>query len=96
MIDARALHGWLGAKWAFSRWMTNRIEEYGFKEGEDFLPSKVKTGGRPRTDYLLTVDMAKELSMVERTVSRTHNLIMGLALRTHNRIVGRLATTCAP
>ena len=67
MIDARRLHSWLGPKWAFSRWMAHRISEYGFEEGADFLPEKVKTAGRPRTDYLLTLDTAKELAMVERT-----------------------------
>lgn len=68
MIDARALHGWLGHRAAdFGRWIKGRIEEYGFEDGEDFYAAVRKTGGRPRTDYLLTVDMAKELSMVERT-----------------------------
>jgi phage anti-repressor protein len=67
MIDARSLHGWLGPKVQFHHWMRRRIEEYGFVSGEDFCAEKHKTGGRPRTDYLLTLDMAKELAMVERT-----------------------------
>lgn len=67
MIDARALHGWLGNKKHFNDWVKARIEDYGFAEGTDFYTEKCKTGGRPRVDYLLTVDMAKELSMVERT-----------------------------
>lgn len=67
MIDARALHGWLGNKQDFTSWAKRRIEDYGFIDGVDFSLIRVKTGGRPRTDYLLTVDMAKELSMVERT-----------------------------
>lgn len=67
MIDARALKAWLGNKKDFSNWISARIEDYGFVEGSDFTTIKLKTGGRPRIDYLLTVDMAKELSMVERT-----------------------------
>lgn len=67
MIDARQLHAWLKVRDQFNQWIKRRIAEYGFEEGEDFSPSLVKTGGRPRTDYLLTVDMAKELSMVERS-----------------------------
>jgi phage anti-repressor protein len=70
MIDAGALHGWLGAKTRYTQWLQERIAEYGFSEGGDFFWIIGKTGpkgGRPRTDYLLTVDMAKELSMVERT-----------------------------
>lgn len=67
MIDARALHGWLGNRDRFATWVKDRITQYGFAEGEDYFGLSRKTGGRPRTDYLLTVDMAKELSMVERT-----------------------------
>ena len=70
MIDARGLHGWLGAGRRFTTWLKERIAEYGFEEGQDFLPVSGKIPGqrgRARTDYLLTVDMAKELSMVERT-----------------------------
>lgn len=70
MIDARALHGWLGTKTRYTQWLQERITEYGFTEGEDFFRIVGKTGpkgGRPRTDYLLTLDMAKELAMVERT-----------------------------
>ena len=67
MIDARRLHEWLGHKRMFAHWIKDRIEDYGFQEGSDFLPIVAKTKGRPRTDYYLTVNMAKELAMVERS-----------------------------
>ncbi|RVT93427.1 antA/AntB antirepressor family protein [Sphingomonas crocodyli] len=67
MIDARQLHAWLKVSTPVHKWVGRRVEEYGFEDGADFRTSVSKTGGRPRTDYLLTVDMAKELSMVERT-----------------------------
>lgn len=70
MIDARALHGWLGVGKRFTTWIKARIEEYSFSAHEDFFPILGETGtrgGRPRTDYFLTIDMAKELAMVERT-----------------------------
>ena len=48
----------------------NRISEYDFVENQDFItaPQKYGTanGGRPSTEYFITLDMAKELSMVER------------------------------
>jgi anti-repressor protein len=67
MIDARGLHGWLGIPTRFHVWVARRIEEYGFIEGLDFRTILVKTGGRPKSEYLLTLDMAKELAMVERS-----------------------------
>lgn len=67
MIDARGLHEWLGHKRMFANWIADRIRDYGFVEGEDYLTKMLKTGGRPRTEYLLTVGMAKELAMVERS-----------------------------
>ncbi len=68
MIDARALHGWFGHRSdQFQKWMQGRIEDYGFVESEDFSSIRIKTKGRPRTDYFLTINMAKELAMVERT-----------------------------
>lgn len=47
--------------------MRRRIKEYGFEAGTDYSPVVVKSRGRPRKDYLLTRDMAKELAMIERT-----------------------------
>lgn len=67
LFDARALQEWLGPRWAFSHWIKGRIEEYGFEAETDFVRITAKTRGRPRTDYLITRDMAKELAMVERT-----------------------------
>lgn len=72
MIDARALHGWLGNKDRFATWIKDRIDQYGFAEPDDFVcignsRSKGQRGGHNRKDYLLTLDMAKELAMVERT-----------------------------
>lgn len=67
LCDARLLHEFLEVGDRFDQWMARRIEDYGFADGEDFCTNLCKTGGRPRTDYHLTLDMAKELAMVERT-----------------------------
>ena len=65
-INAQDLCSFLSISTRFDTWITRRIEEYGFKKGEDYLVEQVHTGGRPKTIYYLTLDMAKELSMVER------------------------------
>lgn len=68
-VDARTLHTWLGINTRFNDWFDRTIKDYGFKEGEEFYSDLSKTsdqpkGGRPRKDYTLTLDMAKELCMM--------------------------------
>lgn len=68
VVDARELCGFLNVGRDFSTWLKDRIEKYGFIEGEDFSPVLGKTsnsGGRPTKEYILKLDMAKELAMVE-------------------------------
>ena len=66
MVNRRELHEFLGNKRQFADWIKQRINQYGFIENEDFSISQIcEKGGRPRTDYIITVDMAKQLSMVE-------------------------------
>lgn len=66
LVDGRELHEFLESKQEFTSWVKNRIEKYGFIEGEDFLIILSKTdNGRPRTDYILKLDCAKEIAMVE-------------------------------
>ncbi|UZR99816.1 antA/AntB antirepressor family protein [Chondrinema litorale] len=66
LVDARELHQFLESKRDFSNWITQRINRYGFIDGEDFTTNLLKsTGGRPSKEYYLTFDMAKELAMVE-------------------------------
>lgn len=71
MIDARSLHKWLGVGRAFAGWLQGRAKEYGFEMGTDFLLSQTGKqkgrGGSNRKEYLLTLDTAKELAMVEKT-----------------------------
>jgi anti-repressor protein len=70
-VDARALHAFLENGDDFSNWFRDRVSQYGFIDGLDYVEVSGKTpgnpsGGRPRRDYALTTDMAKELCMVER------------------------------
>ena len=66
LINARELHEKLQSKRQFANWINDRIEKYRFEEGQDFLKKKKKSdGGRPRIDYLLKMDTAKELCMIE-------------------------------
>lgn len=65
-VSARDLHDFLEVKTAYKDWFP-RMCEYGFTEGEDFCSFlRESTGGRPAQDAVLTIDMAKELCMIQR------------------------------
>ena len=75
LVDARLLHQFLEVGRDFSNWIKLRIRQYGFVENQDYLLTQMgeqvpHQGGLRAVDraaYLLTLDMAKELAMVERT-----------------------------
>lgn len=68
-INARELHQKLGSKQEFAHWIRNRIEKYGFVENQDFSSFdnfvKREKGSSVRKEYALSLDMAKELCMIE-------------------------------
>jgi anti-repressor protein len=67
-IDARTLHAFVESKRKFSDWIKERIELYDFTENADYVVHKFVTQYNQvdRLDYALTLDMAKEITMVER------------------------------
>src|SRR5690554_1571513 len=65
LVNARELHENLFISTRFNDWITRHINNYGFLENEDFYSFLSKTSGRPRTEYLLTMDTAKEIAMVQ-------------------------------
>ena len=67
-VNARELHEFLESKRQFADWIKNRISEYDFIENQDFVRfhKKMKANNATMIDYHITLDMAKELSMVER------------------------------
>ena len=70
LVNARELHAFLEGKQECAHWIGKRIEKYGFVEGSDYLIDKIiiqlPSGTKYKTDYHLSLDMAKELSMVQR------------------------------
>ena len=68
-ISGRQLHMFLEVQTRYNDWFT-RMKEYGFTEGVDFYSNLSKTNeamGRPSIDHLMTLSMAKELAMLQRT-----------------------------
>ena len=69
-VSGRELHDFLDVNEKFTDWM-KRMMEYGFSDGIDFDSFSVKSdkpsGGRPSVDYSMTIDMAKEICMIQRT-----------------------------
>ena len=67
-VNARELHEFLESKRQFADWIKNRISEYDFIENQDFVRfhKKMKANNAIMIEYHITLDMAKELSMVER------------------------------
>ena len=82
VISARELHSKLQIETRFADWFP-RMCDYGFKDKEDYCQivssvvnqqnevllknEKNPKGGRPSTDYAITIDMAKQLCMIQRT-----------------------------
>ena len=69
-VSARDLHEFLEVETPFSKWFL-RMCEYGFEEGESYRTflSNRSDGlpGKPRQDAEITIDMAKELCMLQRS-----------------------------
>lgn len=69
-ILGRDLHEALGVQTAYKDWFP-RMCEYGFSEGTDycsFLSDRCDgLAGKPRNEHRLTINMAKELCMIQRT-----------------------------
>lgn len=67
IVSAKELHEKLEIGTDFSTWF-KRMCEYGFTENIDFTPFLGKSnGGRPNQDFIIKIDMAKELAMLQRT-----------------------------
>jgi len=70
IVSGRMLHEFLGIGTEYAKWFSRMIE-YGFIENIDFTEVFVKNdenskGGRPAIDHAIKLDMAKELSMIQR------------------------------
>lgn len=69
-VSARELHLFLEVKEKFTEWI-KRMFEYGFTQNADYQSlsdfSEKPNGGRPSIDYALSIDCAKEISMLQRS-----------------------------
>lgn len=66
-VSGRDLHEALEIKSHYKDWFP-RMCEYGFEEGVDFCSIlSESTGGRPEKDHQLTIEMAKQICMIQRT-----------------------------
>lgn len=69
-VIASELHSKLGIKTPLRKWFP-RMLEYDFEENKDYFISDIlvrnKSRGRKSIEWLLTLDMAKEIAMIQRT-----------------------------
>lgn len=71
LVSARELHKGLEIKPPFHKWIPRMIE-YGFEENKDFIVEDIfvpnSNGGKQtQKDYAMTLDMAKEISIIQRS-----------------------------
>lgn len=108
-VSGRELHAFLEIGTQYKDWFP-RMCEYGFIEGVDFCSKMSEsTGGRPSTDHVLNLDMAKELCMLARNekgkqarqyflqIERDWNSpekVMARALRIAERELSEVKTLC--
>ena len=64
-VNARDIHEYLEVKTPFSMWIQRAIDKYEFMEFQDFTINKIVIGKATQYNYIVTIDMAKELSMLE-------------------------------
>lgn len=70
LVNGRELYEFLGVKDNYTDWF-KRMIKYGFDENIDFISFSEKSdkpfGGRPQVNHYVKLDMAKEISMLQRT-----------------------------
>ena len=113
-VSASEMHKKLNIGTEFAKWFS-RMSEYGFSHESDYSEVIVKNdekpkGGRPATDYAISVDMAKQICMIQRTQEgkiirqyfidlekawNTPEQIMARALRVADQAVNSLKERCA-
>lgn len=67
-VMGRDLHEFLEVSTEYRHWFP-RMVEYGFEQGEDFtvIFDRNPNGGRPALNHIISLDMAKEIAMIQRT-----------------------------
>ena len=70
-VNARGLHSFLEVGRDFSTWIKSRLSTLGSIEGEDYLLTKtgeqLPSGTKYKIDYFVTIDLAKHISMMEKS-----------------------------
>ena len=70
VVNARELWRELGSKQDFSTWVKKRLQEVDAEENRDFVLLHIKmeqvSGAKHLIDYIVTMDTAKEMAMLER------------------------------
>lgn len=67
ILSGRELHEFLEVSTEYPKWF-NRMTEYGFEDGIDYVLTKSKTGVRHyEINHHIKLDMAKEIAMIQRT-----------------------------
>ena len=70
LVNGRELYEFLGVKDNYTDWF-KRMIKYGFDENVDFISFSENSdnpfGGRPQVNHYVKLDMAKEISMLQRT-----------------------------
>lgn len=109
LVSARELYYGLEIKTKYSMWF-DRIVDLGFIEGQDFFPKMGQSiGGRPGIEHFISVDMAKQICMIQRTEKgrlyrqyflelekawNTPEQVMARALQLANQTVEELKAKC--
>ncbi len=97
-VSGRRVHAYLGARRDYSSWMKDRVEKFGFTEGVDYITyedlsspnsGSAKARAQVTVEHALTLDMGKELGMVDR--SERGREIRRYFLDCERKLDGRLA-----
>jgi phage anti-repressor protein len=76
-VDVKNLHLWLEVETRVNDWFTRRVKYFGFTQGVDFV--LLKNEHNDIEDLRCTTNMAKELGMLERSISEaryaSHNVV---------------------
>lgn len=65
-VSARELHKFLEVETPFRKWI-DRMLEYGFEESKDYSRADIFVRGNQAKNFALTIDTAKEISMLQKT-----------------------------